>query len=336
MDTTYFYKNLPIQDISITGLLSDMTRFSELPDDWCIIITDIKGSTGLYEEGRHRDSITVAARGMEVANRIAQRRNVVIPSVFGGDGATVIVPPVLYEEVLDALVLYHDYVDQTGDMNLRVGSVPLGYMREMGHTLRVARHTSLPYSSGALFLDSALSYADHIIKNNPDFQHSKPRGLISELSFDGMNQIWEPLHVPENKKSSLCLMINVLDTDNHATEYHRLLVKIDDIAGLPEERYSYLYGQRTKEGVPTDALNFDGMLKTVMVISDEKADDLIAFLGEEERAGRIIFGYHISKYPVLKISMTVQIDDPIGVIDVGEGGYVEASKVLKLKIQNLT
>lgn len=336
MHTDNFFRDLPKNNFHVLDLLTNTDRFTELPDDWYIVITDIQGSTKLYEEGRHRETITVGARSMEVIHWIAQENNIDVPSVFGGDGATVVVPPSIHEKVINALVMYRQYVEEEHGMHLRVGSVPMNYLKDMGHSLRVARCEHLPYCAGAVFLDTALSYADKAIKNNPEFQHTEVTGDAIHISFKGIDQIWEPIHVPEDSQSSLCLLINATDHHNHAPEYKRLLEAIHDIAGDPHEVYGYLYEHNEIiEGLQTDALNFDGMLKTVLVTPDEQAKQLLEFLDKEESEGRITFGHHISSNPVLKIALTTGKDMKTGIIDIGEGGYVEASKVLKAKKEHI-
>ena len=48
-----FYQNL--QGFDDFPSVTDLSLYSSLPDDWCIVLADIKGSTKAIEEGRYKD-----------------------------------------------------------------------------------------------------------------------------------------------------------------------------------------------------------------------------------------------------------------------------------------
>lgn len=48
-----FYRNLP--GFNEFPNVTDLSLYRPLPDDWCIVITDIKGSTKAIEDGRYKD-----------------------------------------------------------------------------------------------------------------------------------------------------------------------------------------------------------------------------------------------------------------------------------------
>ena len=66
-------------------------HYVALPADWSVIVSDIQGSTQAIEAGRYRDVNTVGT------SCIAAVRNALdgyeFPYVFGGDGASLVLPP---------------------------------------------------------------------------------------------------------------------------------------------------------------------------------------------------------------------------------------------------
>ncbi|WP_449399077.1 DUF3095 family protein [Chryseobacterium wanjuense] len=106
MQNQEFYSELHANKILLSDLLADITFFSDIPEDWHVIITDITGSTKAISEGRHHDVNLIATGSMVVVLNIAFSRSILIPFFFGGDGATFLVPSSIVKEVMNALEIY--------------------------------------------------------------------------------------------------------------------------------------------------------------------------------------------------------------------------------------
>lgn len=78
-----FYKDLKTSKLTITEVFSQH-NFCEVPDDWFIIIADVKNSTTAVNSGRHNDVNLVAAGSLIAALNIANSREIEIPFFFGG------------------------------------------------------------------------------------------------------------------------------------------------------------------------------------------------------------------------------------------------------------
>jgi hypothetical protein len=88
-----FYSDLPVHRVTLSELLGDEARFVQVPADWNVVITDIRNSTIAHGAGRH-EAITLIATGSIIATlNLARKKNVAVPFFFGGDGATMLVPP---------------------------------------------------------------------------------------------------------------------------------------------------------------------------------------------------------------------------------------------------
>lgn len=91
MFTENFYADLaPLEQFL------DITKpenFRSVPDDWYIVVTDIVESTKAIEQGRYKDVNLLGACSIIAVLNVAQK--IEIPFIFGGDGASIVIPPVL-------------------------------------------------------------------------------------------------------------------------------------------------------------------------------------------------------------------------------------------------
>jgi hypothetical protein len=85
----HFYARLPINQIPLDEILLKDALFFTVPENWHVIVTDIKGSTEAVTAGLHQQ-INLIATGSTVASlNIVFNNSISIPFFFGGDGATI-------------------------------------------------------------------------------------------------------------------------------------------------------------------------------------------------------------------------------------------------------
>ena len=78
-----------------------LENYCHAPQDWWVATADVKGSTKAIEAGSYKGvNAAGAACITAIINAVGQRD---IPFVFGGDGATALVPPAAKDRVLKAL-----------------------------------------------------------------------------------------------------------------------------------------------------------------------------------------------------------------------------------------
>ncbi|MFN8791305.1 MAG: DUF3095 family protein [Bdellovibrionales bacterium] len=83
-----FYRDLP--PFTDFESVLDARHYQEAPSDWSLILTDIQGSTVAIEQGRYKHVNMIGAASITcVLNHL---KPLEIPFVFGGDGATLLVP----------------------------------------------------------------------------------------------------------------------------------------------------------------------------------------------------------------------------------------------------
>lgn len=97
--------------------------FQEIPDSSIVIIADIQGSTQAISEGRYKDVNTLGAACIAAAKYVAGETS--ISYIFGGDGATIIIPPSLEDSMRKTLSEIILMAEEDFNITLRVGLVPV-------------------------------------------------------------------------------------------------------------------------------------------------------------------------------------------------------------------
>ena len=92
IESSNFYAELPIHQLSAADVICDPSLFQPVPDDWFVILTDIKGSTANVRGGNQQQINLIASGSVIAAINIAAEAQIEIPFFFGGDGATVLAP----------------------------------------------------------------------------------------------------------------------------------------------------------------------------------------------------------------------------------------------------
>ncbi len=94
MSSNDFYKNLK-EIIDFSKIMED-SNYEKIPNDWYVIVSDIKGSTKAIENGMYKQVNFIAA--LTIIGILNINRDEDFPYVFGGDGASLIIPANLLEQ----------------------------------------------------------------------------------------------------------------------------------------------------------------------------------------------------------------------------------------------
>jgi hypothetical protein len=82
-----------------------------------------------------------------------------------------------------------------------------------------------------------------------------------------------------------------------------------------------------------DTLTIDGKITTIISGDEEKRKELLKILDAEEKAGTIVYGYHVSKESIMTCYIENRDSKHVHFVDGSDGGYTEAAKVLKSKLK---
>lgn len=135
MSTENFYSELTPLDNFID--IANFENFVNAPQDWQIIITDIVNSTKAIEAGRYKEINLLGA--CSIASVLDIAANIEIPFIFGGDGASLLIPPSLLSAAKQALLYTRFFAKQKFNIDLRMGIVPIDVVIKANYQVKVAK-----------------------------------------------------------------------------------------------------------------------------------------------------------------------------------------------------
>lgn len=226
-----FYSNLKPFD-QFNGICN-LENYTTLPDDWLVVITDIKGSTRAIQQGKYRDVNALGVASIvAILNAV---KPVSIPFVFGGDGASLCVPQSYIEKLKKALLATQLMAEESFSLSLRCGIVPCTVIHQSNHQVLVGKHYVSKGYSQASFTGKGLAYAEELVKNDPQGLYSiAAKNIIAEADFSGFECRWKDVPSPYNETVSLLVLSIVTDTDQSNKIYLDVLDKIQQIYGDAE------------------------------------------------------------------------------------------------------
>lgn len=202
--------------------------YTALPDSWCLIITDVRGSTRAIEAGRYRDVNAVGAASIiGVKNAL---NDLEIPFIFGGDGATLAIPGSRRVETEIALRGMRQLAEQVFAMELRASVVSIAELVEAGHQPKVARFRSGPHTVLTMFAGNAFAVAEAWIKHPEKGVHYEvSRDGESHVDLEGFECRWQPIQ--SQRGTILCLLVAALGSSALERErsYRRVLTALEAI-----------------------------------------------------------------------------------------------------------
>lgn len=198
--TESFYQNL--NSFSDFTRVLDDSHYVEAPENWMILLTDVKGSTQAIHEGRYQQVNMIGAASITcVLNCLGAYS---IPFVFGGDGATLLIPSEKSASVCQQLKGLQLVAQNHFGIDLRVGLVSLQLLRETGLTLKVAKYELSPGNCLAQFRGGALEKAEEMIKkNHPQAVILVPLKSEASPNLEGLSCRLNPLRTRQGEILSL-------------------------------------------------------------------------------------------------------------------------------------
>ncbi len=379
--STHFYSKLKVHAGALEKVYADANHFSEIPDDWNIVVTDVENSTLAVHQGKQQE-INLAATGSIVAClNISRDAGIEIPFFFGGDGATLLMPNEILKDCLQALTFHQERCYSTFDFYLRVGYRTVKQMKEQGGSLYITKYQRNNFHIMPLIQGDALQRAENEIKSTGP-QDLKLSALKANLlNLNGMECKWDRIPPLDLKNEVLSLIIRACDV-NHQHELYSIILKeissiyggdavrnpvsmkrlrmasrlnqfknevglkyatsrfrrlVSSIARSLMGRFYIKFTQKGRDYLKeliqlTETLLIDGSINTVITGSIEKRKRLFELLDHLERNNQIVYGYFSSKTSILSCYVTAIDDYHIHFLDGDQGGYTQASKVIKEKL----
>lgn len=198
-----FYDQLPA-----LHRFSDMfeaRNFVPAPGDWQVAISDVRESTAAIAAGRYKEVNMAGAASIVALLNIAGGRD--IPFVFGGDGASLLIPPDLLGPARSALAGVRALSRRELGLDLRVGLVPMADLRAAGAELLVARLRISAHYDQALFSGGGLAAAERLLKDPASGpRYSLPEDAHGAADLSGLECRWQDVPSRHGETVSLLVM----------------------------------------------------------------------------------------------------------------------------------
>jgi Protein of unknown function (DUF3095) len=230
-----FYSRLPVNEIPLCDLLMEEHLFFAIPGNWHVIITDVKNSTAAIQGGMHETINLVATGSIVAVLNIAYKSNLTVPFFFGGDGASIIIPPTLLESTMKALQKHSENTRINFNLDLRVGQVAVAEIYEQDHALNISKLRTSELFAIPVLLGDGLTYAEKKIKG-PDYMFATPSLTKDDLDLNGMQCRWDRIKPPENSFEVVSLLVIAREGINQSVAFKKVMDSVDAIYGDPQTR----------------------------------------------------------------------------------------------------
>jgi len=219
--------------------VTNLENYRPLPDGWVLVTGDIVNSTGAIHDGQYKTvNMAGAAIISAIVNAVGDHD---LPFVFGGDGATLAVPPAGIERSRVAISALRTWAAEELGLDMRAAIVPIAAVREAGHDVLVARFKASKHASYAMFAGGGASWAEARMKDGGFSIEKAPPGARPDLT--GLSCRWSPV---TSRHGEIVSIIAVPARDGDDPRFRDLIRAIVAIAASEE---------RAGHPIPVDGLS---------------------------------------------------------------------------------
>lgn len=238
MSSVGFFRQLRAFRGFVDGVVDD-GHYEPIPEDWLIAVADVVNSTRAVKSGKYHEVNYLGAAVIVAAGNAVPELS--LASVFGGDGATLAIPPEAQFRVGEALLATKRWGKNAFGLELRVGIVSMSELARRGAWLLVAKMEFSPGNDMAMFRGNALDVADHLVKKGDggrSFELPEPVEASGGPDLNTLSCRWEPL-VPDSGQM-LCLIVSALESAVEESDavYREVLDEIDAAVELESGKSS--------------------------------------------------------------------------------------------------
>jgi hypothetical protein len=249
MSTDYFYSQLP----ALTDFLeiTNSSNYVTVPPDWLVIVTDIVGSTKAIESGRYKEVNLIGACSIVAILNITTDFDV--PFVFGGDGASLLIPPSLLPEAKQALLATKILARQEFQLDLRVGIVPVSVVNKNGYDIKIAKLKISDHYHQAVFTSYGLTHATDLVKNPAytDVYLIKDGEEKPKADFSSLECRWQDIPSQKGEIVSILVLATTMEEQEANHIYRKVLDEFSKIYGkeidfhpIPLANLKYTFDER--------------------------------------------------------------------------------------------
>lgn len=214
---------------------ADPTNYFPVPDDWFVAITDVRNSTIAIQQGRYKEVNAMGA--VFIMGVLNMTGSFNFPFVFGGDGATIVLPGELRKRTAEVMRGVQNLAKVQFGLEIRAGLVPVRSLRAAGQDVRVARMRISDYFTQAAFLGGGIQYADKLLKAPEAPSEFFAEHIAERLreDFSGLECRWD--EVKNDRGEVHAVLVEALGEDlTHRNRiYQDVYRRIAEIYGTEEE-----------------------------------------------------------------------------------------------------
>lgn len=215
-----FFKNLtPFENFDN---FNDILNYKPIPDNWIIFVADIEGSTKAIDDGDYKNVNLVGAAVISFCVKALSPFD--FPYVFGGDGASLCVPPEYSDLIQKELAELKYFSEREYKLKLRVSKIPVIDVINNNLKVLVAKYELVSGKSIAFFKGGGMDYADYIGKKFHD--KYKVDQIKSSRFLDGISCRWNS--IPTTKGVILSILVKS-KTEEGISLYKSVVDKINDL-----------------------------------------------------------------------------------------------------------
>ena len=205
------------------------------PADWHVVVSDIKSSTSSIEEGKCNSINFVAACATTAV--LNANKNIELPFIFGGDGSTILVPPMHIKKTADVLISTQNFAKKHFNIDLIVGIVPVIDILKNKHKVKVIKFKASDCCYQAVFHGNGVDYAEYLVKNKVKYRLKKRRNK-HRADFSGLECLWRD--IPSRKEEALSLLVKAIpNSQNEMEVYNEVIDNIQNIYGDKSDRFPF-------------------------------------------------------------------------------------------------
>lgn len=226
-----FYADLPalqrFADITVAE------NFVAVPEDWYIAVTDVVQSTEAIAQGRYKAVNFVGASAIVSLLNLAGPLD--IPFVFGGDGASILIPGYLLPQAQQALIANQILAREEFDLELRVGIIPVAAVTA-DYDLHIAKLRVSDHYHQAIFRGGGLTYATNLLKQTATthLYQLQPGNIVPAADLSGLECRWQDIPSPQGDMLTLLVLATAPSEQQLAQIYRDVIRQLGRIYGDEE------------------------------------------------------------------------------------------------------
>jgi len=226
MSTDNFYKNL--QELKNFQDISKNSSFKDIPKDWYIIASDVKNSTQAIKDGKYKEVNILGA--LTIIAILNLKKEIELPFIFGGDGATIMIPPSLLDDAKQSLLAVQKIAQISYNLELRIGIIPVDEIYKHKKEICVSKFKISHNYSQAMIRGGGRELCDELLKDSDSYHIKDSIQDDFEVNIEGLECRWENILSPKDET------ISILIRAKEESYYEDILKNLETILGTKQHR----------------------------------------------------------------------------------------------------